>query len=91
MTDWKARRKAMGITQAELARRCGYTRAYVCNVENGVWKPSEKMAGIMNKVLRGEFRARPREGGSNHIPIVPFRDKAEKKQFHELWCKRQGN
>jgi putative transcriptional regulator len=40
----KARRTALGLTQAELAERVGVTRKTVNTVENGVFVPSALLA-----------------------------------------------
>jgi putative transcriptional regulator len=48
----KEKRGELGLTQAELAERCGVTRKTVNTVENGVFVPSAllalKMAGALN-------------------------------------------
>ncbi|MBV8908740.1 MAG: helix-turn-helix transcriptional regulator [Sphingomonas sp.] len=40
----KDRRTELGLTQAELAERCGVTRKTVNTVENGVFTPSATLA-----------------------------------------------
>ena len=40
----KDRRTELGLTQAELAVRCGVTRKTVNTVENGVFTPSATLA-----------------------------------------------
>ena len=40
----KERRTALGLTQAELAERCGVSRKTVNTVENGVFVPSTLLA-----------------------------------------------
>ena len=40
----KEKRGELGITQAELAQRCGVTRKTVNTVENGVFTPSATLA-----------------------------------------------
>lgn len=40
----KERRSELGLTQAELAERCGVTRKTVNTVENGVFVPSTLLA-----------------------------------------------
>jgi len=40
----KEKRGELGLTQAELAERCGVTRKTVNTVENGVFTPSAMLA-----------------------------------------------
>ena len=40
----KERRGELGLTQAELAERCGVTRKTINTVENGVFVPSTVLA-----------------------------------------------
>jgi len=40
----KEKRGELGLTQAELAERCGVTRKTVNTVENGVFTPSATLA-----------------------------------------------
>ena len=40
----KERRAELGVTQAELAERCGVTRKTINTVENGVFTPSATLA-----------------------------------------------
>ena len=47
----KERRTELGLTQAELAERCGVTRKTVNTVENGVFIPSTLLALKLSKVL----------------------------------------
>ena len=47
----KERRTELGLTQAELAERCGVTRKTVNTVENGVFIPSTLLALKLSKAL----------------------------------------
>jgi putative transcriptional regulator len=47
----KERRGELGLTQAELAERCGVTRKTVNTVENGVFVPSTVLALKLSKAL----------------------------------------
>lgn len=47
----KDRRTELGLTQAELAERCGVTRKTVNTVENGVFTPSALLAIKLAKAL----------------------------------------
>jgi putative transcriptional regulator len=47
----KDRRAELGLTQAELAERCGVTRKTVNTVENGVFVPSTLLALKMAEAL----------------------------------------
>lgn len=47
----KERRTELGLTQAELAERCGVTRKTVNTVENGVFVPSTILALKLARAL----------------------------------------
>ena len=47
----KEKRGELGLTQAELAERCGVTRKTVNTVENGVFTPSALLAIKLAKSL----------------------------------------
>ena len=47
----KERRTELGLTQAELAERCGLTRKTVNTVENGVFVPSTVLALKLARAL----------------------------------------
>ena len=47
----KEKRSELGLTQAELAERCGVTRKTVNTVENGVFIPSTLLALKLSKAL----------------------------------------
>ena len=47
----KEKRGELGLTQAELAERCGVTRKTVNTVENGVFVPSTLLALKMARAL----------------------------------------
>ena len=47
----KKKRGELGLTQAELAERCGVTRKTVNTVENGVFVPSALLAIKMARAL----------------------------------------
>ena len=47
----KERRGELGLTQAELAERCGVTRKTVNTVENGVFIPSTVLALKLARAL----------------------------------------
>ena len=47
----KEKRTELGLTQAELAERCGVTRKTVNTVENGVFIPSTLLALKLSKAL----------------------------------------
>lgn len=88
--DIKQRRQAMGISQAEFARRCGYSRQYICGVENGKEKLSDVLVAVMEGVLSRRIAGGKRHNGTRRTRIVPFKDAEEQKEFHKMWCERQG-
>jgi putative transcriptional regulator len=47
----KEKRGELGLTQAELAERCGVTRKTVNTVENGVFTPSALLAIKLARAL----------------------------------------
>ena len=47
----KEKRAELGLTQAELAERCGVTRKTVNTVENGVFVPSTLLALKLARAL----------------------------------------
>jgi putative transcriptional regulator len=47
----KVKRGELGLTQAELAERCGVTRKTVNTVENGVFTPSALLAIKLARAL----------------------------------------
>ena len=47
----KEKRGELGLTQAELAERCGVTRKTVNTIENGVFAPSALLAIKLAKAL----------------------------------------
>ena len=47
----KEKRGELGLTQAELAERCGVTRKTVNTVENGIFTPSALLAIKLAKAL----------------------------------------
>jgi putative transcriptional regulator len=47
----KEKRTALGLTQADLAERCGVTRKTVNTVENGVFTPSALLALKLGRAL----------------------------------------
>jgi putative transcriptional regulator len=47
----KEKRAELGLTQAELAERCGVTRKTVNTVENGIFVPSTLLALKLAKAL----------------------------------------
>jgi putative transcriptional regulator len=47
----KEKRSELGLTQAELAERCGVTRKTVNTVENGIFVPSTLLALKLAKAL----------------------------------------
>lgn len=47
----KAKRAELGLTQADLAERCGVTRKTVNTVENGVFVPSALLALKLARAL----------------------------------------
>ena len=55
----KEKRGELGLTQAELAERCGVTRKTVNTVENGVFTPSTllalKLARALNEPVEALF------------------------------------
>ena len=55
----KEKRGELGLTQAELAERCGVTRKTVNTVENGVFTPSAllalKLARALNEPVEALF------------------------------------
>lgn len=76
VTNLKQRREAAGLTQAELARRCGCSANYIWDLENGRRPASNEMEVKFRRVL-----------GEKAVPIQRTPDE----QFlYELWCERYG-
>lgn len=50
----RERREALGISQKELAEKCGITQSHLCDIEQGRNKPSIDVAVKMAKVLNIE-------------------------------------
>jgi len=95
LKDLKARRLAMGLTQAELSRRIGYSGSYNSHVERGDYTFPDTIKPLVEKVLNGEsvnvpVVARRKYTAKGAIPSMPFENKAEKAFFRELWAKRYG-
>ena len=53
----KEKRGELGLTQAELAERCGVTRKTINTVENGVFVPSTLLALKMARALNAPVEA----------------------------------
>lgn len=51
MVDMQNLRKNKGLTQAELAERCGVARQTICEIERGNRKPSIPLAKKLGKLL----------------------------------------
>ena len=47
----RERREALGVSQKELAERCGITQSHLCDIEQGRNKPSIDVAVKIAKVL----------------------------------------
>lgn len=47
----RERREALGISQKELAEKCGITQSHLCDIEQGRNKPSLPVAVKMAQVL----------------------------------------
>lgn len=50
----RERRETLGISQKELAERCGITQSHLCDIEQGRNKPSIDVAVKIAKVLNIE-------------------------------------
>lgn len=48
----KARRKALGLSQEELARRCGVTRQTINAIENNKYAPTLALAFRLGQALQ---------------------------------------
>ena len=53
----KEKRGELGLTQAELAERCGVTRKTINTVENGVFVPSTLLALKIARALNAQVEA----------------------------------
>lgn len=51
MIDLRAERKAKGMTQHELAVKCGVIRQTISNIECGIAKPSIRTAQQIGRIL----------------------------------------
>ena len=76
MDNLKERRLKLGLTQAQLARLCRCSPAYISDFERGRRNAPEMLAKIL-AVLDGKR--------------VPQERTAEEKERHELWCERYGD
>jgi transcriptional regulator with XRE-family HTH domain len=74
-------RLELGMSQAELARRCGCNRAYICAIEKGRERPAIYMLRKIKQVLRLD---------SHDLEIADMADD-ERKELHEIWCERYGD
>ncbi len=78
----KQRRETAGLTQAELARRCGCSRQYINTLEHDNTFPSDSMRRKIARALTGS--------SVFDFPSVPFVDGAEKRFFSKLYHERYG-
>ena len=81
------RRKAMGVSQTTFARRCGCSRSMITKIEAGQKIPGANLRERIEMALEGGQAA---TGGMHSRGIIPFRDEAEAKEMHEIWCRRFG-
>jgi len=80
LNDIKQRRKAIGLTQADLARRCRWSTQYLCMVESGKEIPGEDALKRIDDALDGkQVQERVK---------VPFDNEEEKTYFRELWLEK---
>ena len=54
-------RKAMGMSQKELAQRCGLPQSTVCRIEAGLVAPNMLTLAKIAEVLQMEIAVRPKE------------------------------
>ncbi len=87
MIGLKQRREKIGISQVELARRVGYSKAWISMIENSKEQPSRRLAGKINRALEDKQVQR---GETFILPKIPFKDETERKKLHEIWCERYG-
>lgn len=52
MLNIREKRKELGISQKELAEKCGITQSTLCDIEKGRCKPSLQVAIKIAKVLK---------------------------------------
>ena len=75
MDNLKERRKAAGLTQAELARRCGCSRNYIWLVKKSKERPSDDMKEKIRRALGEE--------------AIMIRVPTEEGQWrHDLWVEK---
>jgi len=93
--DLRERRQKLGLTQAELGRRCGITGSYISHVELGDYSFKESLEEIVNRVLNGKavdlssvVKRKYTQKGA--IPDISFKDVEEEKFFRGLWIERYG-
>jgi len=79
----RERRKAKGISQAELARRVGRSAACMSLYEIGKRTPPPAMLSMIEKAIDGYE-------GVPHARRVPFKNEAEKADLRRIWCERYG-
>ena len=77
MNDLRARREKMGISQCELARRCGLSGACISHIENGVHTPKKDTLQRIESALSNVHVA-------DKIVAVPFKDGKEE-DLRQIW------
>jgi len=77
MNDLKQRRLRMRLTQTQLGKRVGCSKSYISALENGKEKGSTALLNKIDLAL---------DGFSYQPPDVPFKNEAERKELHEIWC-----
>lgn len=60
----RERREQLGISQKELAERCGITQSFLCDIEQGRNKPSIDVAVKIADVLKLKKEAKVMKQGS---------------------------
>lgn len=85
MADLRTRRKAAGLTQAALARRCGCRASYISQIERGIIVPGKTMIATIEAALAGKSARGP---GSYVPPKIAFKDEAEEEAMGRIWCER---
>lgn len=84
MEELRQRRLDARLSQAEMARRVGCSRAYICMIEYGRSHPSEDMRERIEQAFKGKWSTKTQQRTWNRRPM-PEDERAE---LHEIWVRR---
>ena len=85
MENLRERRLALGLSQAEFGKRCGYSRSYISEIERGTCKDTKKVLAAIQQVLDGKISHSPQQRKGAFIPTIPFKNASEKNELRRIW------